>query len=299
MLTAGVLKFEEIRAEDAQWAEPAMRAAASPLCEHNFATIFLWRRYYRQTLTSFEGRPLVRSGYGDRLLFLFPTGPHWRADVKQLFDAAHAEGKPLILYGIAEAECRMLEENFPGRFAFSADRADADYGYRRADLAELPGKAYQKKRNHVAAFTRKFPWSYETLGDDNTIDALQMAERWYEEAAPLTDTLEVERQMLPELLAHRELLRLRGGLLRVNGEPVALTLASPVTVNTADVQFEKALSAHPGAYAVINQQFVQHELADMAFINRENDMGIEGLRKAKLSYHPVGLLEKYVAVEHR
>ena len=299
MLTAEVLKFTDIQPEDALWAEPAMRAAASPLCEHNFATLFLWQWYYHQKLTRFEGRPLVRSGYGERLLFLFPTGPHWKGDVERLFAVAHAEGKPLVLYGIAEAECRMLEETFPGRFTFSADRADADYIYRRADLAELPGKAYQKKRNHVAAFTRKFPWSYETLSDQNTADALQMAERWYWEAGTLTDTLEAERQMLPELLRHRELLCLRGGLLRVDGEPVAIALASPVTVNTADVQFEKALSAYPGAYAVINQQFVQHELTDMAFVNRENDMGIEGLRKAKLSYHPVGLLEKYVAVEHR
>ena len=299
MLTAEVLNFENIQPEDALWAEPAMRAAASPLCEHNFATVFLWQRYYRQKLARFEGRPLVRSGYGERLLFLFPTGPHWQADVERLSAVAHDEGKPLILYGIAEAECRMLEEAYPGRFTFSADRADADYIYRRADLAELPGKAYQKKCNHVAAFTRKFPWSYETLNGKNTADALQMAERWYREAGTLTDTLEAERQMLPELLRYRELLCLRGGLLRVDGEPVAIALASPVTVNTADVQFEKALSAYPGAYAVINQQFVQHELTDMAFVNRENDMGIEGLRKAKLSYHPVGLLEKYVAAECR
>ena len=107
----------------------------------------------------------------------------------------------------------------------------------------------------------------------------------------------MDAQALPQLLAHREMLRLRGGLLYVEGEPVALTLASPVSRRVADVQFEKALSAYTGAYAMINQQFVRHELTDAEYINRENDMGIEGLRRAKQSYYPVLLAQKYVVTE--
>ena len=93
------------------------------------------------------------------------------------------------------------------------------------------------------------------------------------------------------------MLKLRGGLLYVEGTPVALTLASPVSRRVADVQFEKALSAYTGAYAMINQQFVRHELTDAEYINRENDMGIEGLRRAKQSYYPVLLAQKYVVTE--
>lgn len=299
MQTADTLVFSEPTVEDAAWAEPALRALDSPLCEYNFATVYMWRKWYGHRIARVEDRLLLESRFEGKLSFLFPAGAAWKEDLLLLQEYAHRNRMPLMFYGADEVALAELDTVFPGQFRVQADPEDADYIYRRSDLADLPGKLYQKKRNHVSAFCRAFPdWKYETLTDGNAADALALAERWYREAAPLTGTLQYEREALPSLLENRGALRLRGGLLRVGDEPVAMSLASPVSRRVADVQFEKALEAYPGAYAVINQQFVRHELADMEYVNRENDMGIEGLRRAKQSYHPVLLAQKYVVTEN-
>ncbi len=299
MVLTTLIPFEPITVADADWAMPALAKASLPQCEHSFITVYMWRERYGHKMARVEDRALVMAEYDGVLSFLFPMGEHWREDVARLRDYAHANGQPLRLYGIPPAMQAEIEAAFPDTFAFSVDLGDADYIYRQEDLALLLGKTYQKKRNHISAFTRKYNWHYETLTDENTAAMLALAEEWYASQAPLPPELQAEKAAIPELLRYRDRLGVRGGILFVEDKPVGLALATLLCPDTANVHIEKALTDYDGAYTMINQQFVQQELSDVAFINRENDMGLEGLRKAKRSYAPCRLEEKVYAEEIR
>ena len=293
MALTTLVQFEPITIADADWAIPALEKAALPQCEHSFVTVYMWRKRYGHKIARVDDRALVLAEYDGVLSFLFPMSEHWREDVKRLRDYAHANGHPLCLYGIPLAMQAEVAAAFPDTFDFSVDLGDADYIYRQEDLALLLGKQYQKKRNHISAFTRKYNWHYETLTDDNAAAVLALSEEWYAMQTPLSPELQAEKDAIPELLQYRERLGVRGGILFVEDKPVGFALATRLCADTANVHIEKALTDYNGAYAMIHQQFVQQELSDVAFVNRENDMGNEGLRRAKESYRPAILLKKY------
>ncbi len=299
MALSTLVQFKPVTIDDAAWAAPALAQSALAQCEHSFVTVYMWRHRYGHQIARVEDRALVMADYDNTLSFLFPMSAHWREDVERLRAVAHDRGKPLCLYGIPTAMQSQVAAAFPELFAFSVDDADSDYIYRQTDLAQLAGKTYQKKRNHVSAFSRKYTWRYETLTDRNAAAALVLAEEWYAAQTALSRGLQAEKEAIPELLQYRERLGLRGGLLFADDKPVGFSLASLLRADTANVHIEKALADYDGAYAAINQQFVQHELGDVLFINRENDMGLEGLRKAKQSYAPCRLEEKINAEELR
>ena len=167
----------------------------------------------------------------------------------------------------------------------------------------MSGKKYHGKKNHVNRFFKTYPdWSYEPVTADNVEECFQMALLWRRENGCEEDE-EKNAEMCVALNSLRlfEELKLTGGLLRVRGEVVAFTIGEPACDDTFVVHIEKARADVEGAYTVINQQFVSHEVAGKyKYVNREDDVGTEGLRKAKLSYHPEFLVEKgYVTEEEK
>ena len=205
----------------------------------------------------------------------------------------------MTLVGADATVVEQLEDAFPGRFAFTSQRGDFDYIYRTRDLAELPGSAYHAKRNHIAGFSRKFNWTFEPIDGRNTAEVEAMAQEWCRQKGNCKDKgLRTENCAIREVLRHREALSVRGGLIRADGRVAAFTFGSPINDKVFDIQVEKALPSFPGAYAVINQAFAS-TLTAYPFLNRENDLDIEGLRKAKLSYHPAMVLEKYTCTQVR
>ena len=178
---------------------------------------------------------------------------------------------------------------------------DYDYIYNVRDLALLKGKAYQSKRNFANRFQKNHPDCQVVPIEGETLEAVKkMLEAWYanrQEKDPLGDYL-MERAALTKALEHREELGLEGIALVEDGKVLAMTLGSALTEDTFDVHFEKAVDTEEGAYARINQAFagyIMEKYPNVAYLNREDDMDLEGLRKAKLSYHPARLQEKYWA----
>lgn len=192
-----------------------------------------------------------------------------------------------------------LAKYFPNRhISWKTNRDDCDYIYLRENLAELPGSHFQKKRNHISRFNRTYGpnWEFKSFPENPVFqDILAVSQKWFEEKDGQNNpVLLLEHQSIKYALENAELLRLRGGVLYIKGEAAAMTLASPISDSVLDVIYEKSIEEHEknGAYAVINQQFAKKN-NNFLYFNREEDMGIEGLRKAKLSYKPSIILDKF------
>lgn len=268
-------------------------------CERTFANIYLWARFYDLVWAEVDKTIVFRSVFGGRYSYTYPAGDGDRkAAVEHLIEACRAQEYPLQFHGLSKREYEELESCFPGQFEIKWPRDVEDYVYETEKLIRLSGKKYHGKKNHINQFKAAYPdWSYEPLTDENVEECFQMALRWRELNGCEGDA-EKNKEMCVALnsLRLQKELELRGGVLRAGGEVVAFTLGEPVSEDTFVVHIEKAYADIRGAYPMINQQFLEHEVSDYIYVNREDDTGDEGLRKAKLSYHPVFMVEKGTAV---
>ena len=268
-------------------------------CEYSYANLYMWGR---QRIAFRDGFALIFSQYDRYSLYPFPVG---QGDLKQALDAIIADagkrGIPCRISSLGKAECEILEALYPGQFHIHVDRDAFDYVYRTEDLATLKGKKYQSKRNFVNRFLANFPDNALIPLDSSTVPlAKEVAEKWFAsrlEADPLAD-FRLERIALDRAFSRLQALGLEGLILMAGGQPIAMTMGSFLSEDTFDVHFEKALDGFDGAYPYINQSFARHlqeKYPALRYLNREDDMGIPGLRKAKLSYHPDHMVEKYWA----
>lgn len=294
------VQFKRPELEDKELIQSYFSQFPSRSCEKTFANSYLWSRHYKTTFAIVENT-LVFKWEDEELKFSYPIGNP--EDVKRTLEILkkHAEeiGKPFILYHVTEELFAQLEEWYPERFQIEYDRDVADYVYESEKLATLAGKKLHAKRNHINKFKATYEnWSYETMTKDNVEECFQMALKWREQ-----NGCEEDAEKKAELCVTLNSLRLLeelgqvGGVLRVDGEVIAFTIGEPISADTFVVHIEKAFAEIQGAYPMINQQFVEHECMNYKYINREEDTGSEGLRKAKLSYRPVFLVEKGIVKE--
>lgn len=268
-------------------------------CGHSFANLFLWGE---QSIAFLYGYAVLFSRFGDRCMYPFPVGS---GDIKPVLDAvladAEARGIPCRFIGMRPEDVQTLETLYPGRFDCSGDRDYSDYVYDIEDLAELRGRKYHRKRNHDHRFWEAFPdCAAVPLSEENLPQVKQLAAQWY--ADKLRDDpdgdFDMERAALEKALDHYEEMGLEGLVLLNGTDVLALTLGSRLSPDTFDVHFEKAGRDVEGAYTAINRAFAQHirdKYPEIRFLNREEDMGLEGLRSAKESYFPHHMLEKWRA----
>lgn len=274
---------------------------ASPDCDLSFSNLCSWHFTNDSSFAVIDNFLVIRLRMEDnRILYLMPTGTGNIIPVIQaLEEEAGKEGQPLHLQGVYPEMRETLEKNFPTLFEYTLHRDHFDYIYLRKDLAELKGKNYQPKRNHVNKFKKEYDYQYLPLTAGMLDDCLDFEARWCLEHDFLQqESLQNERKALTFALQHYEELGLYGGVILVQGEMAAFTFGFPVNQNTFDVQFEKANIHIDGAYSIINQEFARHLPEQYIYVNREEDLGMPGLRQAKLSYHPAILLEKCVATKN-
>ena len=267
-------------------------------CEYNFANLFLWGR---QKATLHNGNLAFFCQFNRRSVYLFPLGQDLKPTLDAIIHDACKRGIPCRLTSLTQADVENVKKWYPDQFYFQPDRDGYDYIYSIDGLADLAGKKLQKKRNHCNRFRLLHPHCATTpITDENVADVIAMVEAWYaqKKASDPTASFRLEQTALTKALKNREALGMEGLVLTVKGQPVAMTLGSFLSEDTFDVQFEKALEGYDGAYAVINQEFarfLREKYPHLKWLNREDDLGLEGLRKAKLSYCPDRLIEKYWA----
>ena len=263
-------------------------------CETAYINMLVWQGLYDVSFCAQEDALIVRASHEGEEIFSLPFGNVARG-VESIL--RHTGGRLPVFRAQEGPRLDEFVRTMGDRYDVVEQDEGADYIYRKEDLATLAGKKYHAKRNHISAFSRQFAWSYEPLNAHNREDAQACADRWYAENADrLTPALSVERDGVATLLAHFDELGLLGAAIRVDGQIVAFCIASRLNDEVVDVHVEKALAAYEGAYAVVNNQFAKHLPGEIRLVNREDDMGLEGLRKAKLSYHPVRILKKYLCL---
>ena len=299
-----MISFNDIKLEHKRSADEILCGANELGCSYCFGTLYSWRKFYYKKIAVISGclTAMLRSStYGT--MYTFPAGGNVKSAVEELADFADERGERLSLVCVSEENRKKLEELFPWKFEFSSIREDSEYIYLTKDLAELKGKKYHAKKNHVNHFVREFPdWSIEEISPDNIAECRALDAEWFEENLEYKEdaTLDGEIEALNECFDHFEELGLCGLLLKVSGRPVAFTVGELMPCgNCVDVRFEKALSFAEGAYAVINMEFAKYiteHYPDAVYLNREEDLGLEGLRQAKESYKPVMLYTNYLAV---
>ena len=295
------MKFKPITAEDKELIQAFLKKGDSRSCDMCFATLYLWRNFYRLEYTVYEDNLIFKSGDDwMSMSFCFPIGDgDKRKAVLALMEYSGQHDHKLILNNFYREHEEWFLKTFPDQFDITYDRNIADYIYECDKLIRLSGKKYHKKKNHVNKFLKTFPdWSYENITEDNLTECFQMLEEFKERNGDPSGPEKAEELRVTEYyLNNLEFLEQKGGLIRAGGKVVAFAIGEKINSDTLVVHIEKALADVPGAYAIINQQFLVHEAEGCTYVNREDDVGEPGLRKAKLSYRPAFLLEKGYAVE--
>lgn len=283
--------FHKPEFDDIKWMKQKLKESQPQCCEFSAGNLLGWSKFYDGQVGNVENC-LVSRLYKDDS-FCFPKGENCESAVKAIINDFNY---PKFSF-LEKHETEILEKLFPGKYDFISERDSFDYVYSREKLAALSGKKYHGKRNHITYFERTFNWSFEELNRSNIYECITMNEKWYTlNVEKDREGIEDEREVLRLNFAHFEEIGGIGGVLRIDGEIVAFTFGERLNNNTFVTHFEKAYSDIRGAYPMINQLFAQTMLSDYEFINREDDVGSEGLRSAKLSYHPEFLVEKYSAV---
>ena len=268
-------------------------------CEYSFANIYLWGL---QNLAFRHGCAIRFSHYYGRSSYPYPIGSgDKRAVIEEILQDARERGIPCRLSCMTPEDAEELEALFPGKFYIHVDRDSFDYVYDIHDLADLRGRKFQSKRNHFNRFCIDHP-GHQVL--PMTCDLMprvkEFIENWYvrrRESDPMGDYM-MESVALARLFNHCGELDMEGLVLMDEGEILAITIGSRLSKDTFDIHFEKAREDVPGAYNAINCHFARYlrmQHPELLYLNREDDMGLEGLRNAKLSYRPHHMVEKYWA----
>ena len=302
-----MIDFHPPRLEEKPWVDELLRRADYRGCDYNFTNLFVWSRAYHQEIARVDDFLVTHVCGRMGCSFMFPAGGGDLASViRKLEEEAAGRGEPLRLVCLTPRQMAELEEFFPGQFTFTADRDGYDYLYEIDRLADLGGKRLHAKRNHINRFMENNPsWTYEEITPESLGECLAMDKEWYRRSLAREGEAE-ERDLgdegvaLRQAMEHYQALGLEGGLIRVYGEVVAFTMGDLLNSDTYDVHFEKAYGELQGAYAMINREFarwVRGRHPNVRYLNREDDMGIEGLRRAKESYYPDRMVEKFLATK--
>lgn len=291
-----MIEFKRIKVSDKKQYEECLSSAGERGCEASFANLYLWGR---QNIAFLFGQAIIFSQFDRRSVYPYPVGA---GDKKAALDAIIADaaerGISCRITGLNSEAIKEIEKLYPSKFRFHCDRGSFDYVYDINDLADLKGKKYQKKRNHFNRFCANDPqYRTEAISKEN-IEAVEgFVDAWYKKRAeddPEADFI-MEKAALSKALRDYGELGLEGLALFSFGEIVAITLGSRMSSDAFDVHFEKARADVEGAYTAINCEFaryIREKYPDVKFLNREEDMGIEGLRKSKQSYYPHHMVEK-------
>lgn len=293
-----MLNFKEVGLEDRELLEPVFHAQPFRICDQNFACLYLWQLTYPASYCFDEGILYIR--------YIYPDGtmsfqlPYCSADrlpqaVEKLRAYTESMGKDLVFSVMNEDQKTILSQAMPGSFEYGIHPEYADYIYNAQDLITLRGKKFHSKRNFVNRFRENYEgrFAFEYVSKENRDEVLALNAQW--DAENLGSAIGDEADAVERAINDLEKIGMFGVALRLDGRIVAFALGTRLCADTVLEQIEKSADI-TGGYQMINQAFAERFASDCKYINREEDLGIEGLRKAKLSYNPAYLNMRYHGV---
>ncbi len=294
-----MIDFKKIEIADKSWIEELLRYSDFRGAEYCFTNLFIWDEIYHSKIARFKDFVLFTSGNEDTARYLFPAGKGDLKEVVELLENdAKERGVNFVLIGLSPESKARLEETFPGKYDITAERNSFDYVYESEKLVSLAGKKLQSKRNHLARFKELPGWQYEDITEQNIQECIDYSHEWCKlNGCGENLSLMLESCAVNKAMSNYFKLGLRGGLLRLDGKVIAYTVGEPLNSDTIIVHIEKAEAEIRGSYPMINREFVERLSKGFTYVNREDDAGDEGLRRAKNSYYPVFMQEKYSAVK--
>lgn len=292
-----MLEFRDIKAED-KLIFDRYRQPGSIASEAVFATMFIWNDYYNLKVAEDGKFFYFQFNVKNRIpSYYFPVGG---GDCNNALDAlreyTRANGHVMAFRLVTEEQLEKLRAYSGAEFLANEERDCEDYIYPSAQLISLAGKKLHAKRNHINYFMENYEYTYEAVTPE--VAKNECAPLMYELIANKDHNVNsFELPAMKRFFDNYEILGERGAVIRVGGEIVAMSFGEPLSDQAALIQLEVAREEYRGAYQMINKLFCENEWKDYPFINREEDMGVEGLRRAKESYHPIFLVKKYTVIE--
>ncbi len=259
--------------------------------ETAFLDLFIWGENYKTCIAEDDGVLYGRVGEDS---YLAPLG-----NLKRGIERLLEESGKLRLVGVTKTVCEKIEKLFPDKFVFNEQRENFDYIYLSENLINLPGRKLHSKRTHINKFLSTVSdFHFEEISDGNIEEVKAFQKFWFEKNLESHgESLNAENAAISRAFQNYKELGVRGGVLYVNGEVAAYSLGAPINSEYYVISVEKGNTEIPGIYQMINKMYAEHFCKDYKYINREEDMGNEGLRASKLSYRPEFLIEKYEVLE--
>lgn len=315
-----MIKFKDLMTDDRQLIQSYTLWGERQNCDLSFGNLISWKFLYNTQFAIVNDYLVFRFHYNRHLAYMMPVAkPQPQEDgtfkvkpcdecsievIKAIRDDSIAMGHPFLMMGVCNYMRDLIEQRFPDTFDIKPNRDFADYIYTREKLVNLSGKKLQSKRNHINKFKSLYPnYEYRALTPDLIPQCLALEKQWRKVSKDDTDETDLDEELSEELRSMTrafnrwDRLGLVGGTIWIDNTLVAFTFGCPINQTTFDVCVEKADVNYEGAFTIINQEFVKHLPEKYFYINREEDMGDEGLRRAKESYKPDILLEKNTVME--
>ncbi len=296
--------LEEITIEKKDLFHQYLRRKCSQNSEFTFTNLFMWRKSYDMRYVIINDMLCIMPKHADGpRSATFPIG-FVREDgtegdivpvIEELLSYFEEVGEEPLIRLYDDVTVEKLTKAFPDKFIITEDVNSFDYVYSVEELTNLSGKRFHGKKNHVNKFKRLYDWEYRAITPENVSECISVFEQWYQNKAEEIPGLDEEHEAVMELFQNWDKLDVRGGSLWVDGNMIAFSVGEPLCGKMAVIHLEHADTAYEGAFAMMNQQFLAHEWQDYTYVNREEDMGIPGMRQAKESYRPVFMVKKYVA----
>ena len=286
-------EFRPVELEDSDFLDRLLEIEQPSVSELTFANIYLWRRTYDFHVAACGGGVLVKGTERDGSSFYLPP-----IAIDDKVDAARTlltgENMADTMRRVPEDMAKALEEH---GFATELDRDQSDYVYRSDKLINLSGRKLHRKKNHIAQFKSKYDYEYRRVTGDLIAQCEELQTEWCDLRdcfVPENVSLAEEHEAIMEALQLLDRLKLVAGAILIDGRVVSFSIGGQLNKETLVIHFEKANPAYPGLYQVINREFCADAAAEYRFVNREQDLGEPGLRKAKESYYPDHMVNKYI-----